>query len=41
MYQDKLVLCGANSYEEKFYIDPVLIITASKMVKIIMYAVCT
>lgn len=22
MYQDKIVLCGANSYEEKFYMNP-------------------
>lgn len=22
MYQDKIVLCGANSYEEKFYLNP-------------------
>ena len=22
MYQDKFVLCGANSYEEKFYMNP-------------------
>ena len=22
MYLDKIILCGANSYEEKFYINP-------------------
>lgn len=22
MYQDKIVLCGANSYEEKYYLNP-------------------
>lgn len=22
MYQDKIVLCGASSYEEKFYMNP-------------------
>jgi len=22
MYEDKIVLCGANSYERKFYINP-------------------
>ena len=22
MYQDKVVLCGANSYEEKYYLNP-------------------
>lgn len=22
MYQDKIVLCGVNSYEEKFYMNP-------------------
>ena len=22
MYEDKLVLCGANSYEEKYYLNP-------------------
>ena len=22
MYQDEIVLCGANSYEEKFYMNP-------------------
>lgn len=22
MYQDKIVLCGANSYEENFYMNP-------------------
>ena len=22
MYQDKIVLCGSNSYEEKFYMNP-------------------
>ena len=22
MYQDNIVLCGANSYEEKFYMNP-------------------
>ena len=22
MYEDKIVLCGANSYEEKFYMNP-------------------
>lgn len=22
MYHDKIVLCGANSYEEKFYMNP-------------------
>ena len=22
MYQDRVVLCGANSYEEKFYLNP-------------------
>ena len=22
MYRDKIVLCGANSYEEKFYMNP-------------------
>ena len=22
MYQDKIVLCGAHSYEEKFYMNP-------------------
>lgn len=22
MYQDKIVLCGANSYKEKFYMNP-------------------
>lgn len=22
MYKDKIVLCGANSYEEKFYMNP-------------------
>ena len=22
MYQDRIVLCGANSYEEKYYLNP-------------------
>lgn len=22
MYEDKIVLCGANSYEEKYYLNP-------------------
>ena len=22
MYEDKVVLCGANSYEEKYYLNP-------------------
>ena len=22
MYSDKIVLCGANSYEEKYYLNP-------------------
>ena len=22
MYEEKLVLCGANSYEQKFYLNP-------------------
>ncbi len=22
MYQDKIILCGANSYEEKYYLNP-------------------
>ena len=22
MYQDRVVLCGANSYEEKYYLNP-------------------
>ena len=22
MYQDKIVVCGANSYEEKYYLNP-------------------
>lgn len=26
MYEDKIVLCGANSYEEKYYLNPDLII---------------
>ena len=22
MYEEKIVLCGANSYEEKYYLNP-------------------